>query len=145
MLPSLVFFAKSIFLSSIQDTTLILSCGQKNPKSLSSLYDTLTRELFSKRDLDLHLHDITMARGSQPINGHDCFIPQLNEYITSNGHVGSNVSAIKDSGTEGSPDTGTSNDTGPSHLCEPVAIVGMSMRLPGGVRDAEAFWEMVIH
>lgn len=30
-------------------------------------------------------------------------------------------------------------------LVEPVAIVGMAMRLPGGVRDSETFWDMLIH
>ena len=28
---------------------------------------------------------------------------------------------------------------------EPVAICGMSMRLPGGVRDAESFWNLLYH
>jgi acyl transferase domain-containing protein len=27
---------------------------------------------------------------------------------------------------------------------EPIAIVGMAMRLPGGIRNAEAFWELLI-
>lgn len=27
---------------------------------------------------------------------------------------------------------------------EPIAIIGMGMRLPGGVRDAESFWKLLI-
>ncbi|RAL08735.1 fatty acid synthase S-acetyltransferase [Aspergillus homomorphus CBS 101889] len=31
------------------------------------------------------------------------------------------------------------------YCCEPVAIVGMAMRLPGGVRTADDFWNMLIN
>jgi Beta-ketoacyl synthase, N-terminal domain len=35
------------------------------------------------------------------------------------------------------------NDGEASPLVEPVAICGMSMRLPGGVRDAESYWNLL--
>ncbi|KNG83443.1 hypothetical protein ANOM_008035 [Aspergillus nomiae NRRL 13137] len=31
-----------------------------------------------------------------------------------------------------------------SHSTQPIAIVGMSMRLPGGIKTSEQFWEMLI-
>ena len=34
---------------------------------------------------------------------------------------------------------------GSSHEVEPVAIVGMAMRLPGGVHDAEGFWDLLVN
>jgi acyl transferase domain-containing protein len=35
---------------------------------------------------------------------------------------------------------------GPSNqFVEPVAIVGMAMRLPGGIHDAEGFWDLLIN
>ncbi|KAF6220309.1 hypothetical protein HO133_003441 [Letharia lupina] len=32
-----------------------------------------------------------------------------------------------------------------NHVVEPVAIVGMAMRLPGGVHDAEGFWDLLVN
>ena len=34
---------------------------------------------------------------------------------------------------------------GSNHVLEPVAIVGMAMRLPGGVHNAEDFWDLLIN
>ena len=34
---------------------------------------------------------------------------------------------------------------GSDHVLEPVAIVGMAMRLPGGVHNAEDFWDLLIN
>ncbi len=31
------------------------------------------------------------------------------------------------------------------HEAEPIAIIGMAMRLPGGVHDAESFWDLLIN
>lgn len=31
------------------------------------------------------------------------------------------------------------------HEAEPIAIIGMGMRLPGGVHDAESFWDLLVH
>lgn len=36
------------------------------------------------------------------------------------------------------------NNASPNGNPEPIAIVGMGMRLPGGVQTAEGFWEMLI-
>ncbi|KAI9759233.1 MAG: Type I Iterative PKS, partial [Geoglossum simile] len=36
-------------------------------------------------------------------------------------------------------------ESGTSHAIEPVAIVGMAMRLPGGIRDSESFWDLLIN
>lgn len=46
------------------------------------------------------------------------------------------------------PDSKTSDVSHANDYCslfEPVAIVGMAMRLPGSVRNAEDFWDMLIH
>ncbi|KAL8848056.1 MAG: hypothetical protein Q9221_006916 [Calogaya cf. arnoldii] len=32
-----------------------------------------------------------------------------------------------------------------THPVEPVAIIGMGMRLPGGVHDAESFWDLLVN
>jgi len=40
-------------------------------------------------------------------------------------------------------DNGGFNGIAP-HSVEPVAIIGMGMRLPGGVHDAESFWKMLV-
>lgn len=50
-----------------------------------------------------------------------------------------------------SPICSIQNTTMPSlcaesqHLYEPIAIVGLSMRLPGGVHSTEDFWEMLVN
>jgi len=31
-----------------------------------------------------------------------------------------------------------------SQSVEPIAIIGMGMRLPGGIHDAESFWNLLI-
>lgn len=52
-----------------------------------------------------------------------------------NGHNGT-------SGINGyNADTGT-NDQG---TYEPIAIIGMGMRLPGGVHNAEAYWDLLVN
>ena len=40
---------------------------------------------------------------------------------------------------------GESCHCGSNHVLEPVAIVGMAMRLPGGVHNAEDFWDLLIN
>lgn len=43
---------------------------------------------------------------------------------------------------------GVRNNDGASGIddcCPPIAIVGMSMRLPGGIRDPDAFWDLLIN
>lgn len=40
--------------------------------------------------------------------------------------------------------SGNSNTTS-DHVVEPVAIVGMAMRLPGGIHNAEDFWDLLIN
>ena len=62
----------------------------------------------------------TESSGSQPIDGHS---------VKANGipHV-------------------VENSEGPSsHVVEPVAIIGMAMRLPGGVNNAESFWDLLVN
>ncbi|KAL8677376.1 MAG: hypothetical protein Q9186_006195 [Xanthomendoza sp. 1 TL-2023] len=51
----------------------------------------------------------------------------------------SNVNIVRKAYTNGGPDE-TSN-----HSVEPVAIIGMAMRLPGGVHDAQSFWDLLIN
>ena len=46
---------------------------------------------------------------------------------------------------EGCSHPGGLSDAEPTHVVEPVAIVGMAMRLPGGVHDAESFWDLLIN
>ena len=42
--------------------------------------------------------------------------------------------------------TGLSNGAGTSgRVVEPVAIVGMAMRLPGGVHDADGLWDLLVN
>ena len=33
----------------------------------------------------------------------------------------------------------------PKALPEPIAICGLAMRLPGGIRDAASFWDVLYH
>ncbi|KAL8697113.1 MAG: hypothetical protein Q9224_002463 [Gallowayella concinna] len=51
----------------------------------------------------------------------------------------SNVNIDRGAYINGVPD-GMSN-----RAVEPVAIIGMAMRLPGGVHDAESFWDLLIN
>ncbi|MFD9178630.1 type I polyketide synthase, partial [Streptomyces diastaticus] len=43
----------------------------------------------------------------------------------------------------GTADTGAVPATGPATTDEPIAIIGMSCRFPGGARSADAFWQLV--
>ncbi|KAL8646874.1 MAG: hypothetical protein Q9226_006676, partial [Calogaya cf. arnoldii] len=56
------------------------------------------------------------------------------------------ISGCVNSGPQ--PDSKTGDVTHADDCCslfEPVAIVGMAMRLPGSVHNAEDFWDMLIH
>lgn len=93
----------------------------------------------------------------EPPNGHENghaneLFNVTNGYTnhTTNGSVEStNDNYIKSSGLNG-----YSNDANPSktlpgertqHVVEPIAIVGMAMRLPGGIHDADSFWDLLVN
>ncbi|TVY80960.1 Highly reducing polyketide synthase FUM1 [Lachnellula suecica] len=68
-----------------------------------------------------------------------------------NGHAQTNFSSSSDGSNTPPEMNGTTNGhtNGFSKLtkdgaAEPIAIIGMGMRLPGGVHDSEAFWKMLI-
>lgn len=68
-----------------------------------------------------------------------------------NGHVNGFTNGV-DVHTNGSTDGSTPTSEpaefqsgGSNHEVEPVAIVGMAMRLPGGVHDAEGFWDLLVN
>ena len=48
---------------------------------------------------------------------------------------------LEPTGVAATPAGGVHNDRG----VEPIAIIGMSMRLPGGIRDSEALWDLLIN
>lgn len=56
---------------------------------------------------------------------------------TTNGH--SHVNGDTDNLNHGELDSQTQN------VYEPIAIVGMALRLPGGIRDTEAFWNLIMN
>ena len=45
----------------------------------------------------------------------------------------------------GSADFSRHSESVSHHVVEPVAIVGMAMRLPGGVHNADDFWELLVN
>lgn len=47
--------------------------------------------------------------------------------------------------SNGTYEPGGLSNGGSSHVVQPVAIVGMAMRLPGGVHDAEGFWDLLVN
>ncbi|WYZ36127.1 hypothetical protein EsH8_XI_000010 [Colletotrichum jinshuiense] len=49
---------------------------------------------------------------------------------------------INGNGYSSHVDTPSDGDTAPT---EPIAICGMGMRLPGGVGDPDAFWDMIVN
>lgn len=68
-----------------------------------------------------------------------------------NGHTNGTTNGITNGHHDSTPtfapnglSNGVSNG-GSSHVVEPVAIVGMAMRLPGGVHDAEGFWDLLVN
>jgi acyl transferase domain-containing protein len=65
---------------------------------------------------------------SNILNGHSNDHSTTNGYSTANGH--STTNSFTQNG-----------DASP--LVEPVAICGMSMRLPGGIRNSESYWDLL--
>lgn len=55
---------------------------------------------------------------------------------SANGHINGYVKNHADNRTNG-------NANGSKASPEPVAVCGLAMRLPGGIRDAEAFWDVL--
>ena len=56
----------------------------------------------------------------------------------SNGQINSEHSSTNGSGH-------TNGFHGESQVPEPIAIIGMAMRLPGGIQDSEALWDFLIN
>ncbi|TVY85232.1 Highly reducing polyketide synthase FUM1 [Lachnellula suecica] len=70
------------------------------------------------------------------VNGHIHSTPLTNGNTNGHGHSPH---------TNGdTPPTLTSNGNAPD-IAEPIAIIGMAMRLPGGIRDSEAFWDLLVN
>jgi acyl transferase domain-containing protein len=67
-------------------------------------------------------------------NGH-------NTGATSNGHSNGISNGHSHEASNGHSMNGTNGVL--SATCEPIAICGMAMRLPGGVRDAESYWDLL--
>lgn len=69
--------------------------------------------------------------------------------ITSDNEAGNITAPTKAQGQNGLPPTitnGHMNVTAPEKpMTEPIAICGMGMRLPGGIKDAEGFWDMLLN
>lgn len=79
-------------------------------------------------------------------NGHeanDSFSEQLNGYRAS--RIADDNAHTTSSGCNGKTETLNGWHNGAeTRAPSPIAIVGMAMRLPGGVKDAQGFWEMLI-
>ncbi|KAJ0272469.1 putative PKS/NRPS-like protein biosynthetic cluster [Colletotrichum noveboracense] len=82
-------------------------------------------------------------------------LPNLSTYYGEEsipGRSGSRDSGVAVNGVDGNDTTdsgcsthgGTSGDSNTAAF-EPVAICGMGMRLPGGVNDPDAFWDMLVN
>lgn len=80
------------------------------------------------------------------LKGHAMNDHTTNGNILYNGHVLPNASTSNGHASL-TNDTinSTSNPSHPAPKAEPIAIVGMAMRLPGGIRDSEALWELLIN
>lgn len=64
--------------------------------------------------------------------------PTNGNYIKSNGLNGHSHEADIDASK-------TLHGETTQHVVEPVAIVGMAMRLPGGIHDADSFWDLLVN
>ena len=61
------------------------------------------------------------------------------------GHVQPRINQSKDGlGRDQTDGRDDSHDLNSSSV-EPIAIIGMGMRLPGGVRDASGFWDLLVN
>ncbi|KAK5659385.1 hypothetical protein OQA88_1478 [Cercophora sp. LCS_1] len=88
-------------------------------------------------------HASNGAIGSSHTNRHS-----NGHHGSTNGHSnGHSVGYSNGHHANGSSMTSDDSDAqdGPSSTYEPVAIIGCAMRLPGGVSDSEALWDMLIN
>ena len=85
----------------------------------------------------LHLNG-TSAVNYIPVNGHTSL---------SNGNVNGHVNGPVNGHTNGHINVNHVNGNvgGTKRLPGPIAICGLSMRLPGGIHDAESFWDVLYH
>lgn len=111
---------------------------------------------------DLHqrtpIKVVQLANGSKPTNG----TGHTNDAVLTNGSSLTNGTQLTDStmlvnGTEHTNGSGPASvhrdegmasaggaESSQTHMqFEPIAICGMGMRLPGGVRDAEGLWDLL--
>jgi hypothetical protein len=82
----------------------------------------------------------TSANGAASANGH---ANGTNGHTNghSNGH--SNGTNGHSNGTNGHTNGHTNGESHDTY--EPIAIIGMGMRLPGGVRSAESYWDLLVN
>lgn len=83
------------------------------------------------------VHDLNGVNGTNGANGDS----KANESNGVNGSSGPNVAAKSATSNCHFDNTPESNLT----AVEPIAIIGMAMRLPGGIHDAETFWDLLIN
>lgn len=74
-------------------------------------------------------------------NGNDTILqPSINEQSDGmqNGQTNGNHMS-----THGNGQTNASGEE--AQVAEPIAIIGMGMRLPGSIRDSETFWDFLVN
>ncbi|KAL8941662.1 MAG: hypothetical protein Q9211_001724 [Gyalolechia sp. 1 TL-2023] len=88
-----------------------------------------------------------MSRSSNSVDGYTCASPQvaIDDRIHLDNGAKSDLSCPVDEFVNGFTNTGVSDETESRPMVEPVAIIGMAMRLPSGVRNDETLWDMLIH
>ncbi|OLN81992.1 Lovastatin diketide synthase LovF 19, partial [Colletotrichum chlorophyti] len=71
-----------------------------------------------------------------------------------NGHTNGHTNGHAETGSDGAPTVTTQNNGASGSISdvieqddvqEPIAIIGMGMRLPGGVHNAEAYWDLLVN
>jgi acyl transferase domain-containing protein len=87
-------------------------------------------------DGGLAIHEPT---GEHLPNGH------TDSSFNVNGHGDAEIPFLRPNGHSQPSTNGAVNGAVASNVAEPIAIIGMAMRLPGGIRNPEAFWDLLIN
>jgi acyl transferase domain-containing protein len=69
----------------------------------------------------------------------------VNGNTDSASHVNGDVNGSDIPQSNGNVDPNLKSNGDAVEVAEPIAIVGMAMRLPGGIRDSESFWDLLVN
>lgn len=93
------------------------------------------------------MHGTTVEGSSHCVHGHGYpnARTDINGHTHVNGRAEPNTQTQVGESVPGPRHSGGSHNADISPIVEPVAIIGMGMRLPGSIRNPEAFWDLLIN